>query len=637
MAGIFGELPTEGPRSLEEIQAPYSDWLAATAAKAWNSNPTVLTKRFWEYRNSLPDDSTEFDKPEWNKPGAEILDAPTATEKARAAGVAVAVPDGGITSKALDILIRRRQDEAAIKSTLARGSGGAVTGFGVGLAVSMLDPLNVASAFIPAVGPARYARMLAGAEGTLGRAGVRVGVGAAEGAIGAAAIEPLVYGFSQGLQDDYTLHDSLVNIAFGTALGGGLHAGAGYFGDRVAARWGRGTTPALMEQMPPEVREAALRTAVAQSLSGKSVDIQPLMQLPGTMERLSELTLGEFRSDAMKRRAIHESGVARINERLAKAEADRAAALERGKEIDPLKAEVALLQADIEAAQLARNNVSPAFDDASKARVQAIENDLANKPLSNKDRSRLEKERDVILQSVKDGMSDDEARRLVASYEQEIKGLTKALGNKKRALATAEKRYQTENANADRAARDAELKRRQLDDRLASQEDAILAETRRSIMTLASEGYIVRLSRQDATDMAKALLRAGDTEAQNVLENITETLKRISLRENGPLIQRRIVETANAKASEMSPLADEQASIAADRALAGANDNSDAAKVANDNLADALQQAKETAARLGDDELVTRELAQFDELQATAEGYAETIRAIASCQLRRGA
>lgn len=636
MAGIFGDLPTNSPPSyLENLQASAGEWTGATASDNWKSSPVALLKRDWEYRNALPSGTTDF-----FAPAEKILDQATAFDRAKEAGVKIDVPENGISESAFNILMKRRQDEAARRSALMRspsGLGPTAVKIGIGLAVSMLDPLNIASAFIPVVGPARYASMLARAGSTAGRAAVRLRVGAVEGAVGAALLEPLVYGLSKDLQDDYTLRDSLVNIAFGTVLGGGLHAGAGLVGDMVSKRYGRTSMPAIMEQVQPEVRQAALRTSVAQMVEGKPVDIQPLMRLPDTMERLSEVSLGEFRTDAIKRRALNAQGIARIDASIGKIEADRVAALDRAKEIDPLKAEVESLRSDIERVQTERNNVTPAFDDASKARVQAIEADLAGKPLSNKDRARLEKERDLILQSVKDGMTDADARRRVASYEQELKGLSKALNNKQRALSTAEKRFQSDVAKTDRAARDAELRRRQLNDRLSSQEDTILSETRKSIMNLAREGYMISLQRADAENLARSLLRASDDEAQGVLRNITDTLKNMSLRENGPLINRELMASVQRQATELSQLADERASIDASRKLKDDPSGTDEIQTANDNLDADTRELRDLAARIGDDEIVARELAQFDELQKTADGYGDFVRAMASCQLRRGA
>ena len=52
------------------------------------------------------------------------------------------------------------------------------------LGTQVLDPVNVAMAFMPVVGEARYGRMLAAAgESVLGRAAVRAGVGAVEGGV----------------------------------------------------------------------------------------------------------------------------------------------------------------------------------------------------------------------------------------------------------------------------------------------------------------------------------------------------------------------------------------------------------------------------------------------------------------------
>ena len=56
--------------------------------------------------------------------------------------------------------------------------------------------------------------------------------------MGAAVVEPIVYGVAQKVQADYGLADSLLNITFGTILGGGLHVGAGKLKDlRTASKF----------------------------------------------------------------------------------------------------------------------------------------------------------------------------------------------------------------------------------------------------------------------------------------------------------------------------------------------------------------------------------------------------------------
>lgn len=130
----------------------------------------------------------------------------------------------------LSILARRKQAELKRRYILERAGGGFARGSErllIALGTSLLDPLTVASAFVPVVSQAKYAALLKGATGALGRAGVRAGVGAIEGAAGAALVEPIVYGAKRAEQADYTLYDSLANITFGGVFGGGLHSVGG--------------------------------------------------------------------------------------------------------------------------------------------------------------------------------------------------------------------------------------------------------------------------------------------------------------------------------------------------------------------------------------------------------------------------
>jgi hypothetical protein len=59
----------------------------------------------------------------------------------------------------------------------------------------------------------------------------RLARGVTEGAVGAALVEPLVYSAAKRVQADYGAADSLLNIAFGSILGGGLHVGIGKLRD----------------------------------------------------------------------------------------------------------------------------------------------------------------------------------------------------------------------------------------------------------------------------------------------------------------------------------------------------------------------------------------------------------------------
>jgi len=162
-------------------------------------------------------------------------------------------------------LHRVKRDELRRRDMLRRSEPGFIAGaarFAAGMGASVLDPINIASAFIPAIGPARYAAWLARTQTAIGKAGVRAGVGAIEGAAGAALVEPIVYLGARAERADYDAVDSLLNIAFGTVLGGGLHAGGGALVDRVTGRY-REPHIQIVAEAPQPAREASLRGAVA--------------------------------------------------------------------------------------------------------------------------------------------------------------------------------------------------------------------------------------------------------------------------------------------------------------------------------------------------------------------------------------
>lgn len=127
-------------------------------------------------------------------------------------------------------------------------------------AVSAVDPLNIAAAFVPGVGETRAGLIAARYGKTIGR----LAEGAAAGATGMAALQPLQYAESQAYQDHYGPMDAFMNVAFGAALGGGLHAGVGAFSD-------------FLGRASPETREAALRASVGQAVEGRPVDVEPVL------------------------------------------------------------------------------------------------------------------------------------------------------------------------------------------------------------------------------------------------------------------------------------------------------------------------------------------------------------------------
>lgn len=168
---------------------------------------------------------------------SEWVGADKARKEITGAGLELTVPDNGISRYELDTLkyLKKRENEQNQIQARNQTMVGTAAGFAGGLAAGLTDPLNIASAFIPVVPQARYAAWVAEASGAIGRAGVRAGVGMAEGAVGAAILEPFAYAGAQMSQLQYTAADSFINVVFGGVMGGGLHSAGGLGFDYVNA------------------------------------------------------------------------------------------------------------------------------------------------------------------------------------------------------------------------------------------------------------------------------------------------------------------------------------------------------------------------------------------------------------------
>jgi hypothetical protein len=213
-------------------------------------------------------------------PESPLLTADQARARIKEEGLDLTVEDSGIRAGALDILIERKREEVKRKLILDNAPASTIPiQLLAGLGASLIDPVNVASAFIPVVGEARYASMLANATSRAARIGVRARVGAVEGAVGAAMLEPLVLYASAQDQSDYGAVDSLLNVAFGSVMGGGLHSAGGYISDVRRGTLLEGVkaeSPAVAGQAPAKIspQQFALR-----------VDEDPMLALRDSLER----------------------------------------------------------------------------------------------------------------------------------------------------------------------------------------------------------------------------------------------------------------------------------------------------------------------------------------------------------------
>lgn len=110
-----------------------------------------------------------------------------------------------------------KREEAAEALMQLAGVNGALS-LATSLAAGLVDPANIALSFTPLPWINRLQTLEQG-MGALSRVGFRAGVGALEGAAGAAMVEPLIYSLNQAEGNDYTFADSLVNVFVGAGAG----------------------------------------------------------------------------------------------------------------------------------------------------------------------------------------------------------------------------------------------------------------------------------------------------------------------------------------------------------------------------------------------------------------------------------
>ena len=231
--------PLFAPRTVgEDVSTGFGEYMGEKFADMWDSNPVPSIDRQIElteatYGKVVYTGDAVFGLTAEIQPPSPPLEEEEQKRRFADAGLEAHLkPHKEYTPEAVDILIDRKKTELARQDAIGRASNWyAPFGIVAGLGAAVLDPLNVASAFIPVVGEARLANMLGRRAGALGRAGVRAGVGAVDGVVGAALMEPFTASAKFQEQADYGMTDAMLNVGFGAFFGAGLHAGGGMIGD----------------------------------------------------------------------------------------------------------------------------------------------------------------------------------------------------------------------------------------------------------------------------------------------------------------------------------------------------------------------------------------------------------------------
>ncbi len=302
MPYVFEETQAGERRPASEFPSLPSEVYEETFAQAFEENPIAAMYR----AKQLGDDY---------RSGGKRLDFDAATQKLKDRGMEgdIQISEGGITEDALSTLMFRKGIERRRQEVFGQAEGGFAQGaarLGIALGTGLIDPLNVATAFIPVIGEARYASLLARAGSPLARTGVRAGVGSIEGVAGAALLEPVIAGSRRYEQADYDMADSLLNVAFGGVFGAGLHSTFGAVSDGINYyQDSRSQIPRAGLSGMDRVYESRLARQIESSIDRAMADYAKIDGSEGgkilNTDLARELS-ADYRADRTRSAAVHE-------------------------------------------------------------------------------------------------------------------------------------------------------------------------------------------------------------------------------------------------------------------------------------------------------------------------------------------
>lgn len=167
------------------------------------------------------------------------------------------IPDGGMTDIGLAKMMALEEDRREGEEKLSRAGG--LASFVGNFAGQFADPANLLLNFVPVVGEAREAKILAAASvkagGLTGRVLARSAVGAVEGAVGGAMSAPLTAAARIGLGGDYTMDDAFAEIGYGALFGSAFKSGAGMIGEGLAPIADRSSSEWVKKKFGTESQE----------------------------------------------------------------------------------------------------------------------------------------------------------------------------------------------------------------------------------------------------------------------------------------------------------------------------------------------------------------------------------------------
>ena len=253
--GTFKKSKEEIGTLYNQSRTSFLDAAHANFMNTWNLNPFASTLRAYDQTKAYQSSNVYLNKDELNKQYASL--GLNFTEDTREGVVDYIVERKNLDNKRANILARGPQGKLA-KSFFFLES----------LGTSFLDPINIGASFVPIVGQARFAAMVARS----GKNIARMKKGFREGLVGNAMVEPIVYGVAKAEQADYGAYDAITNIALGGFIGSAAHVGFGRIGDFLAEKRGKPNIYQKLGAISPENQRQLLDYSVGRVLKGEDVN-----------------------------------------------------------------------------------------------------------------------------------------------------------------------------------------------------------------------------------------------------------------------------------------------------------------------------------------------------------------------------
>ena len=330
--------------AFNNLKTDYFEAQKANIASSWDFNPTSSLFRLADQESAYMESSVYLNKDELNKQYAGMG---LYFEQDTREGV-------------VDYLVKRKEIEQQRSSIMARGPQNTYgTFFLASLATNFVDPLNIGAAFVPIVGQARFANMVARS----GKNVARLKRGFIEGFVGNAGIEPIVYGVAQSEQADYDKYDALFNVAFGGIMGSTLHVGFGKIGDIIAEKTGKPNIYQRLAAISPENQQDLLRYSVGKVLKGEAIDTAEIII---NKTRIGDEQLNRIEDQINEFKTLYKGAVDKEDYNSAKVYLQNIRNLQKTErdifEVKKQKNDLAIEQGKIDTATIQANPLSPESD-----------------------------------------------------------------------------------------------------------------------------------------------------------------------------------------------------------------------------------------------------------------------------------